>query len=513
MPGILVIRADGGTEIGAGHIMRCLALAQEWQSKGGEVVFISHCDTESLRDRIEAAGIELIPVKRTYPDPMDLELTSDVLRRCRTSDRSSVPVWAVLDGYHFSPDYQRALKETGCKLMVVDDMAHLPYYHADVILNQNIHAWDLNYLCNDATILLLGNKYVLIRPDFYRWRERIREIPIRARRVLITLGGTDRNNVTTKVIRALARVDIPECEALVVVGPANLHVFELLKAAADTGVKVELLRDVKDMPRLMCWADVAVIAGGGTAWESAFMGLPSLTVVLADNQSGVVDSLSRISATIELGLGSELRQYDIRRAMARLMNNRSLRRNMRTIGTLIIDGQGARRCVDALVSAGCSTADPGEVSFRSAGLEDALMLWYWANDPDTRSSSFSSELIQWDTHWAWFNRKLASPDSYSLILDQMNISVGQIRYDCLSADTARVSYSVARHVRNTGIGTKILKLSAPVARSRLGIKYVEGLTKEDNKASIRCLVKAGFQHMGKTLVTGKESLLFRKACE
>ena len=124
------------------------------------------------------------------------------------------------------------------------------------------------------TRLLLGTRYVLLRREFWPWRGWRREIPAVARKVLVTLGGGDPDNVTLKVIRALAQVEIEGLEAVVVVGPANPHLEELQAAVKDTPHPIRLESNVTNMPELMAWADVAITAGGSTCWETAFMGLP-----------------------------------------------------------------------------------------------------------------------------------------------------------------------------------------------------------------------------------------------
>ena len=195
----------------------------------------------------------------------------------------------MLDGYHFDPAYQKAIREAGYRLLVVDDTAHLPAYHADVLLNQNIYAPQLTYSYDPHTVLLLGPMYALLRPEFLVWKEWERHIPDTARHILVTLGGGDSDNVTLKVIQALHDIRLPDLEIRVIVGPANPHRDSLVAAIEHGPHSVELLFDVTDMPGLMAWADIAVSAAGSTCWELLFMGLPSLVGVLADNQVPIAE--------------------------------------------------------------------------------------------------------------------------------------------------------------------------------------------------------------------------------
>ena len=127
----LFIRADATSQIGSGHVMRCIALAQAWQDQGGRVTFISHCDSDTLRIRIIGEGFNLVSIEKPHPHPSDLTLTLSCINPETTGPNTGA--WLVLDGYHFTPDYQKAIKDAGIRLLIIDDMNHLPYYHADII--------------------------------------------------------------------------------------------------------------------------------------------------------------------------------------------------------------------------------------------------------------------------------------------------------------------------------------------------------------------------------------------
>ncbi|HEX3049551.1 MAG TPA: hypothetical protein VHP83_02770, partial [Aggregatilineaceae bacterium] len=113
----LTIRADATVQMGSGHIMRCLAVAQAWRARGGDVTFLSACENAGLRQRIEQAGCAFVAIPKPHPDPGDLTTTLDFLAK------QPQPQWMVLDGYHFTSDYQAAMR--GTRRLVMDDMAAL----------------------------------------------------------------------------------------------------------------------------------------------------------------------------------------------------------------------------------------------------------------------------------------------------------------------------------------------------------------------------------------------------
>ncbi|MEM4360381.1 MAG: UDP-2,4-diacetamido-2,4,6-trideoxy-beta-L-altropyranose hydrolase [Candidatus Bilamarchaeaceae archaeon] len=353
----LYIRTDANTHIGTGHIMRCIALGQAWQDEGGKVVFISHCESEKLRERIIKEGFELVTIDRPHPHPSDLELTLSTIRNIShsqshlslkqdtfTPSPSSVlpppsSIWVVLDGYHFTSEYQKAIRDAGIRLLVIDDMNHLPYYHADIILNQNIHATELKYNCAPDTRLLLGTKYVLLRREFLKYKDFKREIPEKARKILVTMGGADPDNVTLKVIQALNLLNDPELEVKVVIGPSNPHIESIKKELNLSPFTFHILQGTDDMPSLMAWADLAISGGGSTCWELLYMELPSILLELSEDQHDIVKHLVRIKCFHKAKLTKEA---DTIILLNSLINNPELRNRQKSI---IIDGEGTKRTI------------------------------------------------------------------------------------------------------------------------------------------------------------------------
>ncbi len=215
----LLIRADANSHIGTGHVMRCLALAQAWQAAGGKVIFITACESEALRRRLIGEKLEVVALS----DPRDWQVVARALA-------AQPNAWVALDGYHFDTAYQQRFKDAGHRLLVIDDLAQLDRYVADLVLNQNLGAQGLTYAHQPATRLLRGTDYVLLRKEFLSHRETRREAPERARRILVTLGGADPDNVTLTIVRALQRLDADSLEVVVAVG-ASYPYFDDLQAA------------------------------------------------------------------------------------------------------------------------------------------------------------------------------------------------------------------------------------------------------------------------------------------
>jgi len=351
--GRLLIRADASSKIGTGHIMRCLALAEAWQNRGGTTIFFSYCESKGLRSRIIDEGFTFIPIKKPHPDPFDLKVTLDILQQLTkknssllTRHSSLMIPWLVLDGYHFDTSYQKAIKEMQYRLLVIDDMGHLPYYHADILLNQNINAEKLSYHCDCNTKLLLGSHYVLLRREFLRWGDRAGKIRDFAKKVLVTLGGADPGNVTLKIINALKILNILDLELKVIVGSANPNTKSIADAMLSTSCKNELLQSVNNMPELMAWADVVISGGGSTCWELAFMGLPTIVLVLGENQLSVADDLGKKGFAINLGWHNTISVVKIAEEFQKLLYDKEKRLKLSQEARKMVDGNGASRVTE-----------------------------------------------------------------------------------------------------------------------------------------------------------------------
>lgn len=338
--GDIVVRADAGAGMGTGHLTRCLSLAAGWAAAGGSVTVATATDNRHLRKLAQRAGAGLVSITASHPDPADLEATTALIAR-------RPGAWVILDGYHFDTAYQRALRDVGARLMVIDDYASAGHYVADVLLNQNLGAEELSYSVEPYTRKLLGTKYALLASHFEPWRDWRRSTPDVARRILVTLGGGDPGNQTLKVIRALRRLDLFDMEVAVVIGAANPHRATLESDLAGLR-RFRLLENVEDMPKLMAWADLAVSGGGSTCWELAFMGLPSAMVVLAENQAGIARGLERAGVAEKLGWYEDVNVSFIQKRVDALVSGRQRRAEMSLRGRELVDGRGVCRVISEL---------------------------------------------------------------------------------------------------------------------------------------------------------------------
>lgn len=488
----LVIRTDVSTQIGTGHVMRCLALAQAWQDTQGQPIFVMTTSVPALEERLQSEGMQVVHLT-TEPGSLD------DAQQTATLAHQFGATWVVVDGYHFGGEYQQILKQSQLHLLFIDDYGHAEHYYADFVLNQNISADEQWYQNREPyTQLLLGTRYVLLRREFWQWRGWQRTVPPVAKKVLVTLGGADPDNVTLKVIQSLQIVKVEELEAVVVVGGSNPHYENLKMAVQDSRYPIQLQRNVTNMPELMAWADVAISAGGSTCWELAFMGLPSILLILAENQRNLAEQLATLKQAVNLGWYQDVKEQEIASTLSQILQSAEQRAKIIKVSQQIVDGEGSSKIIRNLKA--------NSIQLRPVIEDDCEILWHWANDPVIRSVSFVSEYISWSDHVQWFTSKLCDQNCvFYIALNQDNVPIGQVRYE-ITHKEATISLGLAESFRGQGYGSNLILLSCQKLGQNSVVEKINAYVKPNNLASIRAFLKSGFQEVGKKTICDQQTV-------
>jgi len=304
---------DAGAGVGGGHVMRCLTLARALQVRGADVAFFRTPETEAILARFapdvalagEGEGADLV----------------------------------VVDSYRMDPSREAVWRGRAGWLAVIDDLARP--HAADLVLDPSFGRSESDYR---APVVLAGPAYALVRPEFAAAREAAlarRAEP--AKRCLVSLGLTDVGGTTGKVAAALAGGDL----ALDVVVGAGAPSLPALEALAAEG-RVTLHVDTADMAGLLTRADLCVGAGGSSVWERACLGLPTVTLILADNQRDMAMKLDEAGATVALDARWPGLERRLSEAVARLAGDDKLRAGLSARSAALCDGLGADRAAEAL---------------------------------------------------------------------------------------------------------------------------------------------------------------------
>jgi UDP-2,4-diacetamido-2,4,6-trideoxy-beta-L-altropyranose hydrolase len=342
-PGTLVIRADASVAIGTGHVMRCLALAQAWQESGGEVLFVTAELNPAITRRLHNEGMKIAKLASVSANENDAHEVAALARQERAT-------WIIVDGYQFDSAYQRCIKNAGSRLLLVDDNGQYGPYCADVILNQNAYARAAMYSGSDPAVkLLLGPDYALLRKEFNSWRNWPRHVEPVARHLLITMGGSDPENFTARVLSALCEVDLAALEITVVIGGANTHKDSLRQLESRRGRKIRFQVDVENMTEVMAGADLAISAAGSTCYELALLQVPMVLFALADNQRPTAQALANADAAIDAGWFDDFDRQRFAHLVHRVVQDYELRCSLAGNARQLVDGFGAHRACQALL--------------------------------------------------------------------------------------------------------------------------------------------------------------------
>lgn len=331
--------------------MRCLALAHELKNSGNKVSFLLALSPEPLKKRLvtEGHGVSFLPAQIDPGCDVDAHFTAGKAVELKAAH-------VVVDGYHFLTSYQRILKKANLELIYIDDLALCDYYCADFVLNQNPSASPSLYPDKaPQTKLLLGADYVLLRSEFLAFAKTNNqpEITPVAKNILVTMGGSDIDNVTAKAMEALSAA--PAAMALqvtVVIGAGNNHGASLQKLAhrlTAAGAHTFKTRvSAEDMPQLLGQSDLVVSAGGTTVWEAAYLGRPVAVVITADNQKAGMERFGELGAVKLLGRQQDLDSGALSKPLIALIKDATRRQQLATQAASLIDGRGASRVVQKL---------------------------------------------------------------------------------------------------------------------------------------------------------------------
>ena len=372
MPASILFRTDASLQIGTGHVMRCLTLADALRAHGARCRFICRGHKGNMIDYIRQRGHEAdalappgqvvgpaVPLADldTIPNHepwLEVDWGTDAMQSVSAAE-SSHHDWLVVDHYAIDARWESAMRSTSRHLMVIDDLADRRL-DCDLLLDQNLGriSGDYDRLVPPACQRIIGPSYALLRPEFGNLRKRslARRKQPSLRRLLVSLGGVDKDNLTSRVLRALRASKLPpDCSITVVMGANAPALAAVLQLAREMPWATTVLVDAENMADLMTECDLAIGAAGSTTWERCCLGVPSLMIVAADNQRGIASAMDLIGAAHTLG---DAQNSSFDQALVESIDAFSsipdLLHAMTEKAHLLVDGEGAQRVSRAMMS-------------------------------------------------------------------------------------------------------------------------------------------------------------------
>lgn len=489
----IFFRVDGSTQMGVGHLKRCLSLAKALVQEGAFVHFVTRDHGLDLSELMEgfAGQTHILPsggavVAEDYSTWLGASTQQDAADTLELIGQKSCD-WIIVDHYGIDADWHKQLQsKVGCKIAVIDDLANRPIF-ADLIIDQNWHEDHskkyYNVNIKEAPVLG-GPKFAMLDPAYALGLQWVARQPVAS--IGVFMGGGDPSDHSNLVLDAIDLSGFKGC--VEVVATSDNPNLERLGHRLASRANSSLLTDLPDLASFFARHDLQIGAGGGATWERCSVGAPTLALAIADNQIQLLKPLSSMGVVYAL-LDRPLNAHEIGNAIAEIIASGSLRKEMSGKARKLVDGFGAVRIAKELLG---GTA--AYVHVRKATLEDSKTMFYWRNHPSVRSVSRNSEAISYDQHQEWLRKSLANDGRILLMgLDLDGQGVGVTRFDAIDDDTVEVSIYLNPERSGTGLGSKLLEASeAYLIRKRQGPVNIMAYTMSGNNRSERLFEKAGY---------------------
>lgn len=496
----VALRADASAKMGLGHVKRCLALGQALQEAGARVCLISRelgVDIASLAGSGCVDRVTLCPPRpsaQTHPGDKAhaAEAQVDWAEDAEETVAALRPWGAdlvVVDHYSFDARWHRAVSAAlDARIAAIDDLGDRDLA-VDWLIDHNLASdHQAKYVSHLApgTKLLCGPRYALLAPVYataarHAFRPSVDSIGI-------FMGGADSSGLSSKVVLACRQVAGFGGRIEVATTRANPHLAEL-KATCFRWPPATLTVDAPDLASFFARHDLQIGAGGGATWERCCIGSPTLALICADNQRGVISALAQTGAIATLSQAEEPTVASIGHAVATLLEDSERRAVMSERALQLVDGLGARRVALHLAAS--------TLALHPASAADAALMHAWRNHPLTRAMSHDRQEIAWLAHVQWLDSVLADPMRLLLIASIGTIPVGVIRFDRQSSEQATVSLYLDPALHGLGLGTAMLLSGERHACTQPEPPtHFEATVLEANTGSQRMFTSAGYRQDG-----------------
>lgn len=489
----IAFRVDASSEMGTGHLMRCCTLADALRAQGAVTRFVCRQIPEGLAAMLQEKGHQLAQLVGgddgenrdglAHSQWLGVSQGRDARDTAKALEDAAWG-WIIVDHYALDARWESALRPAARRIMAIDDIADRRH-DCDVLLDQNLYAdMDARYAGKVPAHcqLLLGPRYALLREEFGLLRKQVAPRTGPVKRVLVFFGGMDAGNYTAAAVAALANACAGDVHVDVVIGAHHAERERIASACAARGFSCHV--QTSRMAELMAGADLAIGAGGSTTWERCCLGLPSLSMSVAENQRRQVADAGARGLLYALDEGDGLVDLIGRHARA-LMENGVLRQAISRNGMEAVDGLGASRVIRCLSS--------GDIAVREANDDDAPKIFEWRNHPEIRNVSRDAEAISWETHKRWFAAVMSDPDRILLIGQRGDAPVGIVRYD-IRGDAAEVSIYLVPGTKASGSGGGLLASAERwLKEHRPDVCSIHAEVLADNEPSHRMFSNGGYE--------------------
>ena len=356
----IAFRVDESSQIGSGHVMRCLTLADALRERGAECQFVCRAHEGHSMDYIRARGYGVCALpKPSFDASFEFDLAHaswlgvDWLTDAQETQLSLSDTkldWLIVDHYALDHRWESTFRPSCKRIMVIDDLADRQH-DCDLLLDQNYGSSAERYrgLVPADCAQYCGPKYALLKPVYARRRAQLPASNGHVRRVLIYFGGgPDAGNLTGLAVQAFQAPELAQIELDSVSGAAYAHKSSLKELVVQRG-NATIHWQLPDLADLMAKSDLAIGAGGATTWERCCMGLPTIMTSIAENQRPACDALSADTIINYLGHFDQVTSELIRDRVLSFVKNSDLLRDLGERGMKLVDGNGVSKITKTML--------------------------------------------------------------------------------------------------------------------------------------------------------------------
>ena len=480
---MIVIRSDSSFQIGSGHVMRDLALAERLSKYDRNICFVCRNFPGHFADQIVKSGYQL----KLLPETAETKAEIEVIKALQ-------PDWLVVDHYDIQKEWEIQFDGI-CRVLVIDDLANRPH-HCDVLIDQNFHSKKDPYagLQEKSSNRYVGPQFSLLRSHILELDQKEKVNPY----VLCFFGGSDYSGETLKFVKALQKR--PTQLKLKIVVTRNNVKFSELSQIPPEGFELHLAP--ANWEELLAGATLYFGSGGSVTWERMYLGVPGCVVSVAENQYEIARSLAEHSYQKFLGHAEEVDYADALSFLEKLFADKVELERLVSRGKHLV-----RPFPEAILKMYFSSEPSQELHLVPANITHADFLFGLRNDPLTVAMFRSRSTVSKEEHVAWLKRKLDDYDSRIYIAYSGDTPVGQFRVD----GDGGTSLSVHASHRGRGLAKKIVELGSEIYfLEKPGVSELYAEIRAENVGSIKAFAGAGYTEQGEPVKDGEFRILRRR---
>ena len=329
----ILFRVEATPELGSGHLMRCLALAEKFRQLISNVYITFITSSNAVSEQVKSYDYKLI----------NLPSSKNMVEEIGYYEKYLKKAIFITDISDISEGYLKTLKKKVCLLVSIDDSSDTVFY-SDILINPNLNP-SINHSYSSRTQYYSGAKYIILKKAFEKYAVKKKRLRRGVKSLFICFGGSDRNNITKKIVNMIREMDV---NITVVIGIMYPYYNELVKDIKEH-VNIQIKRNAHNMDELIYDADLAIISGGTLLYETCAIGTPAIVICQNREQNRESEFFAENNATINLGIFDNINEDTARNTILKLNSDYGTRQLLSKNAKQLIDGRGADRIVNIIL--------------------------------------------------------------------------------------------------------------------------------------------------------------------